>query len=352
MPDTKPSEIRPSLEVALQEYISIDLASMRPVGFLAKEAAQIETTVENVNQGEGWSPNMSCPVCDASGPKPIMERFGRKVLQCEECGIGFMDAFPRNLGDVYSHEGYNATQEANYLHNVDYRKRRFGLERLGIIRRHITKPIENVRLLDLGCGTGWFLEVAKNEGFNVNGIELGKEIAKHTSKRLGIKIFTDSIQDLPRTEKFDVITLFDVLEHVPDPRAVLTAVREHLNPAGIALIFIPNLDSVGLKILRERSSLVMPAEHLFYFTPKSLRSLIGSIPLEVVEFQTKGTDIPDIFSHFRDDKQDEAVAGFLSDQCDILQAVIDQAGCANHMRFVVRRPEVGGLSAKSFWFTA
>jgi hypothetical protein len=50
----------------------------------------------------------------------------------------------------------------------------------------------------------------------------------------------------------------------------------------------------------------MPAEHLFYFTPKSRRALIENVPLKVVEFETKGTDIPDIVSHFRDDKQDEA----------------------------------------------
>ncbi len=325
------------LETVLREYIPIDLESMRPVGFLAKEAAQIETTVVNVNQREGWSPNLTCPACGDERSNAIMERFGWKVLQCQECEIGFMEAFPRNLGDVYSHEGYNATQETNYLHNVDYRKKRFGAERLNIIRRHIAKPPGSVRLLDVGCGTGWFLEMAKNEGFIVSGLEMGREIAEHTSRRLGIRIFTQTIQEIPEQDKFDVITLFDLLEHVPDPKALLRAVREHLLPGGIALIFTPNLDSVGLNILRERSSLVMPAEHLFYFTPASLRRLIESVPLDVVEFQTKGTDIPDIFSYFRDDKQSEEVAEFLSDQCDALQAVIDHAGCANHMRFVVRR---------------
>jgi hypothetical protein len=81
----------------------------------------------------------------------------------------------------------------------------------------------------------------------------------------------------------------------------------------------------------------MPAEHLFYFTSKSLRRLIEQTPLEVVEFQTKGMDIPDVMSHFRDDKQLQPVADFLVEQCNVLQAVIDSAGCANHMRFVVRR---------------
>jgi 2-polyprenyl-3-methyl-5-hydroxy-6-metoxy-1,4-benzoquinol methylase len=154
---------------------------------------------------------------------------------------------------------------------VDYRKQCFVLEWLNIIRRHITKAALSMRLLDIGCGTGWLLEVAMREGFPVSGQEVGRKIALATSRRLKIRIYTEAIAELPASEQFDVITLFDVLEHVPDPAAVLRAVREHPRHGGIALLFTPNLDSVGLSILRERSSLVMAAEHLFYFTPKSLR---------------------------------------------------------------------------------
>lgn len=310
---------------------------MRPEGFLDKEAAQIETTVHSVNRGSGWLPNAACPLCGSSRRTPIMERFARVVLQCQDCTAGYMEGFPADLDDVYSHEGYNDIQESSYLQNVDYRKRRFALERLNIIRRHITKPVSSMRLLDVGCGTGWFLEVAMQEGFAVAGLELGKDIAAATSKRLKIQIFNETIAELPTNQLFDVVTLFDVLEHVPDPAAVLRAVREHLRPGGIALIFCPNLDSVGLSILKERSSLVMPSEHLFYFTPKSLRGLIERNALEVVEFQTKGMDIADVMSHFRDDRKLRSVSDFLSEHCTTLQAVIDSAGCANHMRFVVRR---------------
>jgi 2-polyprenyl-3-methyl-5-hydroxy-6-metoxy-1,4-benzoquinol methylase len=94
-----------------------------------------------------------------------------------------MEGFPADFGDVYSHEGYNDTQETNYLHNVDYRKQRFALERLNIIRRHLTKPVSSTRLLDVGCGTGWFLEVAMQEGFAVSGLEMGKEIPGGRSQR-------------------------------------------------------------------------------------------------------------------------------------------------------------------------
>lgn len=326
-----------SLTKALSDYIEIDFNSMRPPGFLEKEATQIHTNVSNVDCGHGWIPNVHCPACRSARRTVRLERFGRKVMQCLDCDVGYMDAFPADVEDVYSQTVYLESHEVNYLQNVDYRKKRFAMERLDIIRRHLRKPPSQARLLDVGCGTGWFLEVAKEKGFLVSGQEIGKQLAEYTSKKLGARIHTVPLAELPKSEVFDVITLFDVLEHVTDPRAVLKALRDHLNPGGIGVIFTPNLDSVGIGILRERSSLIMPAEHLFYFTPASLRRIIEETPLEVVEFQTKGMDIPDLYSYFRDDAHSQPVADFLAERGSILQAVIDSAGCANHMRFFVRR---------------
>jgi 2-polyprenyl-3-methyl-5-hydroxy-6-metoxy-1,4-benzoquinol methylase len=326
-----------SLTEALRDYLNIDINAMRPVGFLEKEGAQIRATVANVDNGRGWIPNLTCPSCGSTRRTALFERFGRKVMQCLDCDVGYVDAFPADTNDVYSHTGYIETQETNYLDNVDYRKKRFAMERLDIIRRHLKQPETGVHLLDVGCGTGWFLEVAQNHGYIVSGLEIGKELAKYTSRKLGVIIHSLSLTELPATERFDVITLFDVLEHVPNPRALLRSVRDHLNPGGIGLLFSPNLDSVGMALLRESSSLVMPAEHLFYFTPSSLRRMIEDTPMDIIDFETKGMDIPDLYSYFRDIATVQPVADFLADRSSILQAVIDSAGCANHMRFVVRR---------------
>lgn len=326
-----------SLTKAMSDYIEIDFNSMRPPGFLEKEASQIHTNVRNVDRGQGWIPNLNCPSCGSSRRKVRIERFDRKVLQCLDCDLGYMDAFPANVEDVYSTTGYLESHEINYLQNVDYRKKRFAMERLDIIGRHLNKPATQARLLDVGCGAGWFLEVAKERGYIISGLEIGKQLAEFTSKKLGAQIYTVPLTELPATESFDVITLFDVLEHVNSPRTVLKALRNHLNPGGIGLLFTPNLDSVGISILQELSSLIMPAEHLFYFTPASLRRMIEETPLDVVEFHTKGMDIPDLYSYFRDVEQSQPVSDFLAERGSMLQAVIDSAGCANHMRFVVRR---------------
>jgi 2-polyprenyl-3-methyl-5-hydroxy-6-metoxy-1,4-benzoquinol methylase len=326
-----------SLQKALGDYLNIDFEVMRSVGFLDREAQQIQATVANVERGQGWIPNHTCPACASNRREVRFNRFGRSVMQCLDCGIGYTDAFPADTTDVYSHEEYIGTQQTSYLENVDYRKKRFAIERLEMIRRHLKHLPTGARLLDVGCGTGWFLEAARDQGFLVSGLEIGRQLAQFTSERLGVAVHTVPLTELSPGEKFDVITLFDVLEHVSAPRAMLQSIRHHLNPGGIALLFTPNLDSVGITFLREKSSLIMPAEHLFYFTPASLRRLIEETPLEILEFQTKGMDIADAYAYYRDIEGNRPVAEFLAERGPILQAVIDSAGCANHMRFVVRR---------------
>src|SRR5262249_51229761 len=126
-----------------------------------------------------------------------------------------------------------------------------------------------------------------------------------------------------------------VIEHVIDPLKIMRAVKRLLRPRGIALIFTPNLDSFGFNVLGGYSSLVTPAEHLYYFTFESFKRLCDGARLEIVRFETRGMDIPDIFSYYRDDLKQAQVAEFLELNCAALQATIDSAGCANHMRFVV-----------------
>lgn len=324
-----------SLSQALRDYLHIDFDAMRPAGFLKKEASQIEVTVMNVDRGSGWVSNQRCPLCASDQSALRFERFGRQILQCLSCDVGYSEAFPATTSDVYRDEGYLETQDVNYLQNAAYRKQRFAEERLDIIAQHLKPDTPNARLLDVGCGTGWFLEVAQQRGFAVAGLEFGTELARFTSQRLGVQVFSQAITELPASERFDVITLFDVIEHVPDPRAALGAIRSHLNPGGIALLFTPNLDSVGLAMLGAQSSIIMPAEHLYYFTPRSLTRLIEETQLRVLSFSTKGMDIADVYSYHRDVTGAVPVADFLRERGSLLQAVIDAAGCANHMRFVV-----------------
>jgi hypothetical protein len=101
------------------------------------------------------------------------------------------------------------------------------------------------------------------------------------------------------------------------------------------LIFTPNLESLGMSVRGPKSSLVRPAEQLFYFTKASFRQAAQAAGLEVVLAEARGTEIADIYSLYRDAGKPDT-AEFLKENGDALQAIVDMAGWANHMRFVVR----------------
>ena len=133
--------------------------------------------------------------------------------------------------------------------------------------------------------------------------------------------------------------MFDVLEHTPDPLTVLKQVEQLLVPGGIALLFVPNLDSIGFSILEEESALVSPAEHLLYFSDDSLRFLADKVGLKTLHSETRGMDVFDLLAYYRDKAQNVDIVDFLSSHADMFQATIDTAGNANHLRIVLQRKE-------------
>jgi 2-polyprenyl-3-methyl-5-hydroxy-6-metoxy-1,4-benzoquinol methylase len=266
-----------------------------------------------------------------------MDKCGIEILQCNNCSLGYVEQVPTDLKDVYSDRNYLDQARRDYEKNIRYRMERFARERVDILCRWLDGKPEEFSLLDVGCGTGWFLEYAMQQGFTVNGQEYGKALADYTSDRLGVKIWSNPLAELSEDILFDAITLFDVLEHTADPLEMLTHVKRLLRPNGISLIFVPHLHSIGFAILQEESALVAPAEHLLYFTKNSMRLLAAKAGLEVLHIETKGMDIPDLIAYYRD-KQNQPVVDFLFEHADLLQATIDSAGNANHMRVVLRNP--------------
>jgi 2-polyprenyl-3-methyl-5-hydroxy-6-metoxy-1,4-benzoquinol methylase len=319
----------------LKDFLPIDVEQMRRPMFLQREEEDIQNCVASVNAGNGWKTIGRCPICDGVDRTILLARFGKQLAQCNSCSVGYMTEFPSDTGDVYNDQSFLPSQVEVYLQNAQYRMQRFGMERLAIISHHLpNRPMNGLRILDVGCGTGWFLQLAQQQGADVYGVELSKPLAEHTGQRLQIPVWTVPPDELIGVGQFDVITLFDLIEHVPDPVGLLRAVAHLLSPGGVSLIFTPNLESLGMSVLGPKSSLVRPAEHLFYFTKASFRKAAQAAGLEVISSETRGTDIADIYSYYRDAGKSDT-ADFLKENGDPLQAIVDMAGWANHMRFVL-----------------
>jgi len=143
-------------------------------------------------------------------------------------------------------------------------------------------------LLDLGCSSGSFLKFLKGGPWKLYGIEISAKSAEIAEERSGAQIFVGDVLDAPfLSESFDVITCFDVLEHLYEPRKVLAKVREWLKPDGIFYILAPNVESAEAHIFGSYWCGLELPRHLYHYSPFSLRHLANSVGLHEISLVTR-----------------------------------------------------------------
>jgi SAM-dependent methyltransferase len=143
-------------------------------------------------------------------------------------------------------------------------------------------------LLDLGCSSGSFLESLPRDSWKLYGIEMSAEGARTAETRTGAQVFVGNILNAPfPPESFDVITCFDVLEHLCEPRRVMARVGEWLKPGGIFYVLVPNVDSAEARVFGSYWHGLELPRHLFHYSPASLKFLAKSAGLREVLLETR-----------------------------------------------------------------
>jgi SAM-dependent methyltransferase len=186
------------------------------------------------------------------------------ILRCQSCGFGFLASrlTDKQLAELYSqldHQIYEAESGG---------RARTAIQHLKVVQRFVTSG----SLLDVGCASGAFLKLCARNGFQVTGVEPATGLANKAKETLADQgeVFCATLQDASlRPAAFDVLTLWDVLEHVPEPTEFLHLCASLLKAEGYLFANVPDLDSFQAKIFRRRWPLLLP-EHLNYFTRKSL----------------------------------------------------------------------------------
>jgi len=142
-------------------------------------------------------------------------------------------------------------------------------------------------LLDLGCSSGAFLESLKGGPWRLYGIEISAKAAKTAEEKSCAKVFVGDVAEAPFTpSSFEVITCFDVLEHMYDPRQVMEKVSGWLKPGGIFYVLVPNIDSAEARVFGSYWPGLELPRHLSHFSPAALRHLAKSVGLHEVSLQT------------------------------------------------------------------
>jgi 2-polyprenyl-3-methyl-5-hydroxy-6-metoxy-1,4-benzoquinol methylase len=197
--------------------------------------------------------------------------FPFSYLKCQGCGLVFLSPRPDE-------------KEALQFYEQDYygegpRKFRSGLEALRLVfawnrMRRVQKFFPNAgKVLDIGCGAGTFLQLLQQECWECHGTELTAESASRAS-RLGISISVGEIDEnhFP-PHSFDLITLWHVLEHLPEPLKTLKTAKRLLKEGGILAISTPNIDSFQAEVGRDQWFHLDPPRHLFLYSPRTLEQM-------------------------------------------------------------------------------
>jgi 2-polyprenyl-3-methyl-5-hydroxy-6-metoxy-1,4-benzoquinol methylase len=192
---------------------------------------------------------------------------------CRDCGFVFANPVPdRETIDHF----YAALSDEEYSREDEGRGRNFAviLKRL----RHFAAPGQS--LLDVGAASGIFLNLARQAGYRVSGIEPSAALVADAEKLYGLKLFCGSAEQFNAAEKFAIITILDVLEHVTDPGAFLEGLQRFLAPGGMLVIVTPDIGSWAARIIGGRWWHYRVA-HINFFNRRSLQRILEKYGFEV-----------------------------------------------------------------------
>lgn len=214
-----------------------------------------------------------CPFCgSADGFVKLVEPPFR-ILKCRSCSLVYL-ANPPDHDQMYEEYYESAEPEAQKYHDNSGDP---ALAELFAINTQRISRIKKIKpdglLLDVGCGRGTFLKTARDHGFTVRGVDISERAIAYAQKEFGLKATVGSIDDLVKQDqRFDVITLWHVLEHFLDPLESLAQARSLLNNAGICVIEVPNLHSLKFILAKRKwEGGNHPLYHRTFFTALTLR---------------------------------------------------------------------------------
>lgn len=227
---------------------------------------------------------MICKVCGTAGAHHkfnLTEKL--EIFSCKNCQVLFMEPqlSDSEITELYSELYYKSWGISGDSENEVSKQMKIDTFLLRL--QQIKKYIPSGKVLDIGCATGFFLEAARSLGYDPYGIELSEYSSNIAKRKLGNEaVFNGKLEDSKfDAGLFDVITMFDLIEHVRVPSEVLAHAARLLKPNGIIMITTPNNKSFSNKLMGKRWT-HYKKEHFYYFDHDSLNFIAKKNNLEIV----------------------------------------------------------------------
>lgn len=232
-----------------------------------------------------------CPICKEVKFSPFLNaidytvsRETFSIVSCDNCGFHFTNPIPTadKIGDYYKSESYVSHSSTNKgLINKLYQmvRKRTLKQKVKLVSRLVSGR----EILDIGAGTGHFLNACKLANWNTLGLEPDSDARNFAKKEFGVDLqSTESLHNLPEKSR-DAITMWHVLEHVYDLRGDVEQITKVLKDDGVLVVAVPNRSSFDAKHYKEFWAAYDLPIHLYHFVPNDIKTLFGQFNMEVVE---------------------------------------------------------------------
>ena len=227
-----------------------------------------------------------CPLCEATVARRLVTKNGCDVVRCTACGLVFVWPQPSaaELEALYSSPTYHAAVD-------EAERRRYFATRLKQVEELVPR---RGRVLDVGCSQGLFLEAARAEGWDAVGIDLNRKAVAEAAAR-GLDVVHGELRaGRFESASFDVVTLFDLIEHVRQPAELLTACYDALRPGGLLMLTTPDVSGLLPRLTYVAFGLTLgawghptPPAHLVQFSPRTVSQMLVRTGFEAVDIWTE-----------------------------------------------------------------
>ncbi|MBW8003601.1 MAG: class I SAM-dependent methyltransferase [Planctomycetes bacterium] len=217
--------------------------------------------------------------------------------------------------NIYDEEYFRGKVYYDYFREMSVRIKVFK-DKLQLIQEYLPRM---GRVLDLGCAMGFFLKVMKERNYEVYGVEVSKYAAGYAKNSLNLNVHEGDLQSADfHDEFFDIITMWDVLEHLSNPQETLIEIKRILTGNGVLIIETLNIGSLTARILKKNWPLYFPPYHLFYFSLKALKNVLaetGFSVIKIIPIQTylKTRQGFKVFKYFKNPILRKVLGAFLND---------------------------------------
>tara|TARA_B100000989_G_C19530224_1_gene469238 strand:+ start:2135 stop:3148 length:1014 start_codon:yes stop_codon:yes gene_type:complete len=280
-----------------------------------------------------------CNVCkNKKGEIFLTWKKTYKLIKCKRCGavnsnISHIDE-SEFIDSVYNDKNYTRKVFKAIYKNYNYRKNTFGKERYEYTIKRL-KLKSNSKVLDLGCGFGYFLNYLKTKKINYKGIEPSKNTAEFCKSKLGLNVISGNLVD-EKDYNYDLITLFDVIEHLKDPCGYFKIINKKLKKNGYCVAYTPNIHSLSYALMGSDQNTMLPFEHLSFFNDKSFKFLAQKTNFKVYSIETYGFDIMD-FMLFKEYNSKVKYSKKFLTFTRLVQSIIDKNNLSNHFRVTFKK---------------